>query len=331
MSNESGVTNYTFQSLFRKKTKEGIENFEFSKLDVNNFKTDNDEISNEEMLRVERRHESETGFSIAPIVREHRGINRQEQDERERTIEGEVEKRLRKLEEEAFHKGHAEGIKIGKEEIYGQMRSECETKLESISEMVSAVLKTQIELIQSEKVAVQKTIRNLTKWIILRELKGDEQYLERLLAKLIEELQTKSNLLIQVNPKAFSSMPDILETVQKSLGKLDQVRVEEDFDIAGPGIVINSENGIINGTLREQFRSLDELFSKVGVEAGDQNYDELFETLTINENVDEDLNESESEILVTSEQATDLVSENIIETEDEAVIKSDDDEEKDSE
>lgn len=287
MSNENGITEYTFESLFKKKTKEGIENFEFSKLDVGNFKTSDDNLNEEEVLRVERRHESNSGFSIAPIVREHRGINKQEQDERERAIEVEVEKRLRKLEEDAFKKGHSEGVLVGKEEIFNQMRAECETKLENVSEMINEVLKTQVELIQNEKVAVQKTIRNLTKWIILRELKGDDQYIERLLAKLIEELQTKSNLLIQVNPKSFSSMPVILETVQGVIGKLDQVRIEEDFDIAGPGIVINSENGIINGTLKEQFKCLDELFSKVGVEAGDQDYDQMFETLTINEKVDD--------------------------------------------
>lgn len=286
MSSESGVTEYTFESLFKKKTKEGVENFEFSKLNVSEFKSNDENLSDDEILRIERKHESNSGFSIAPIVREHRGINRQEHDERERAIEVEVKKRLIKLEKEAFDKGHAEGVRIGKEEIFNQMRAECEMKLESVSEMVNEVLKTQVELIQNEKVAVQKTIRNLTKWIILREIDSDDKYIERLLIKLVEELQTKSNLLIQVNPKSFKSMPIILETVQKVIGNLDQVRIEEDFDIAGPGIVINSENGIINGTLKEQFKSLDELFSKVGVEAGDQNYDQMFETLTINENLD---------------------------------------------
>ena len=108
-------------------------------------------------------------------------------------------------------------------------------------------------------------IRNMTKWIILRELKEDGAYLERLLEKLIIELQARQNLLIQVNKNDFSHMPEILQVVQQRLGTLNNVRLEVDFDISPNGITIESENGIITGTLETQFKNLDKLFESVGI------------------------------------------------------------------
>ena len=110
-----------------------------------------------------------------------------------------------------------------------------------------------------------ETILNLTKWVILRELKDDGEYVHRLLEKLITEIQTKSNILIQIDERSFRDMPDILEVVEERLGSLSNVRLEKDFDIDGPGIVLESDNGIINGTLKEQFNNLDKLFLKVGL------------------------------------------------------------------
>ena len=58
-------------------------------------------------------------------------------------------------------------------------------------------------------------------------------------------------------------MPVVLETVQKKLGELSNVRLEIDYDIKGPGIILASDNGIINATLTEQLNNLDKLFETI--------------------------------------------------------------------
>lgn len=284
MLKEKKIEEYNFKPLF-KETKIGVEDFQFDAIDRELI------ISKEEHgqhLKIEREYAESNSFSIAPIVREHRGINKQERDEREMAIENEVVKRVKKIEEDAFNKGFEQGVLQGKEEVFNQTKAESEEKLSFLTNMINEVLVTQAELVQSERIAIQKTIRNLTKWVILRELKDDGEYIERLLEKLIEDLQTKNNLLVQVNPQLFNKMPDILEHVERVLGKLENIRVEADYDIAGPGIIVNSDNGIINGTLTEQFKSIDLLFEKTGVERSDDNYHDALKTLSINEEVSED-------------------------------------------
>ena len=132
--------------------------------------------------------------------------------------------------------------------------------------MVNFVLQTQEEIINQQKSEIYLLLKNLAKWIVLRELKDDGQYISRLLERLVQEMQVKSNLLIKVNKKSFEGMEEVLETVQDNLGKLNNVRVEVDYDVSENGLIVEADNGIIDGTLEEQFKKLDELFSVVGTD-----------------------------------------------------------------
>ena len=101
----------------------------------------------------------------------------------------------------------------------------------------------------------------------LKELSSDEEYIERLLERLIQEIETKDNLLIQVNKTKFDAMPEVLERVEERIGALKNVRVEIDYDIENEnGIIIESANGIINGSMEQQLRSLDKLFTSIGLD-----------------------------------------------------------------
>lgn len=157
-------------------------------------------------IKLERSQAEKHNFQIAPIVKEHRGLQEQEESEREKRILDEVAKRVSLIEEEAFRRGYEDGVKSGREEVYEQTRASTEEKLTSLNAIISDVLKIKGDLLLGQKQEVYKMVRNLTKWVILRELKDDDDYLNRLLEKLISETQTKSNLLVQVNQKEFEAM-----------------------------------------------------------------------------------------------------------------------------
>ena len=136
-------------------------------------------------------------------------------------------------------------------------------------EMINDVLAVKVSLIENQRLEIYSLIKILTKWITLKELEKDEGYLERLLNRLITEIETNDNLLIQVNKNHFEKMPKVLERVEERLGELKNVRIEVDYDIAEQGIIIESDNGIINGSIEEQLKSLDKLFESVGIEVNE--------------------------------------------------------------
>ena len=68
--------------------------------------------------------------------------------------------------------------------------------------------------------------------------------------------------------RAIQSPALVLEAVQKKMGGLHNVRTEINHDLEGPGLILECENGIINGSFNEQMKGLDKLFE--GVLVGDE-------------------------------------------------------------
>lgn len=262
----SNIQEYAFHSFDKLEAdilgKREVKGFDFPALDgkKKQLRPEFDKV-----IRQERINARDKSFEINPVVLKHRGIQAQEDEEREARIQEEVERRLAEVYNHALDEGRKEGIELGRQEVFQQTRALTEEKLESLTEMIGQVLTTKEDILQAQKKEIFYMIRNMTKWIILRELKEDGTYLERLLEKLIIELQARQNLLIQVNKNDFSHMPEILQVVQQRLGTLNNVRLEVDFDISPNGITIESENGIITGTLETQFKNLDKLFESVGI------------------------------------------------------------------
>lgn len=238
-----------------------VTNFEFQPIAKLTSKLKTDEY--QKVIQIERRMAKENKFKINPIVEKHRGMIDQEEAEYQKRIEIEVQKRVEAIQEDAYRAGFEEGVNQGREEIFEEMRNVVDQRLDNVTQMVHEVLKTQEDLMTKQQKEIYSLIKSLTKWIILRELKDDGHYVERLLEKLIMEIQTKNNLLIQVNSENFKEIPEVLEHIKVRLGEISNVRVEIDSQISSYGMIIESENGIIDATLEEQFKSLDKLFEDV--------------------------------------------------------------------
>ncbi len=259
------ITSYKFKS-FDKVIKEKIENsddvkkYEFSSLE--NFKQVKKEKDLVDFISTSSKAK---GFNISPIVREHKGFKDRDIEEREGRIAEEIEKRFNRIKKQGFDQGCSEGFEEGKKEVYDQTKVATEEKLDALTSMISDTLKTQEELLVNQKKQIYYMIRNLTKWIILRELKDDGRYIERLLERLLIEMNAKKNILVRVNKNDFERMPDILSVIQNKLGTIENVRIEVDYETSKNGIILECDNGIINGTFEEQFRTMDRLFHAVGI------------------------------------------------------------------
>jgi flagellar assembly protein FliH len=58
-------------------------------------------------------------------------------------------------------------------------------------------------------------------------------------------------------------MPEVIQTVETRLGQLTNVRVEIVPEINHPGIILESENGLIDGSLEGVFQNIDKIFEQV--------------------------------------------------------------------
>jgi flagellar assembly protein FliH len=221
-------------------------------------------LPSEETISDERKFEREKSFQIDSIVRESRGINRQEKNELDIKINQEVKKKLEQTYEEAHGKGLELGRNEGLVEVQKNLEASSLKKLDELTRVINEVQTQANELVSKNHLEIQEFVKRFTKWIILKEI-NEKTYLTDLLEKLILELNARRNLIIRVGKENFSQMPEVLQIVQSKIGELPNVRVEIVSEIRHPGIILESENGLIDGSMEQIFENIDKIFEQVSV------------------------------------------------------------------
>lgn len=240
-------------------TQTQFQSFEFKTLQgesVNSTKISDSEI------RSERKFEKKNNFKIDEIVRDYRGLSRQEQNDLEQKIQAEVTRRLEAAYQEAYKEGLEKGREEGKEAALSEYHEVLGQKIEEFGHVITQVQAHSDKVIEKNRQEVYEFVKRFTKWIILKEI-NEKVYLEGLLEKLILELNARKNLIIKVGKANFSQMPEVIQAVESRLGQLTNVRVEIVPEINHPGIILESENGLIDGSLEGVFQNIDKIFEQV--------------------------------------------------------------------
>lgn len=216
----------------------------------------------EEVIRKERSFEKNTSFKIDGLVREYRGLSRQEQSDLEQKIEQEVKARLETAYQEAYAEGLARGIEEGRSKAQEEWEAASVAKVTELTQVIEEVTQHSQNLLDKNREDIYEFIRRFTKWVILKEI-DQKTYLENLLERLVLELNARKNLIIKVGKNNFSQMPEVVSAVEQKLGQLSNVRIEIVPEVQHPGIILESENGLIDGSLEGVFATIDKVFEQV--------------------------------------------------------------------
>ncbi|MDA8792813.1 FliH/SctL family protein [Bacteriovoracaceae bacterium] len=207
--------------------------------------------------------ERSTNFHMASLVKKHRGILSLRKEEDNDKINQKVDARLKKISKDAYDRGIEQGKEESYEEAFEKSYEVFEQEVESFKKYVEDFKAKSEEIYTKNRQNAYDIIKNLTKWIVLKEVKDDDKYIERLLEKLIYEINTKNNLIIRVNNKDFPHMEEAIKEVEKRIGQLKNCRVEMDLDMQEKGIILETENVILDGSYESQMESIDSLFKSV--------------------------------------------------------------------
>lgn len=255
------VEDFEFPALFQgEDLEEGVHEYSIGELDG---LVAQKKIEREPIIKAEKEHAKNNLFKISPVVKKYRGIKDMEEGEYQEEVATEVERRIDILKKEATEAGFKQGQSEGYQEVLEKTQNEVQEKLNTLQQMIDDVAHIKEKLLKQQGNDIYEVVRGLSKWVVLRELADDGKYIQRLLEKIVLELGTKENLLIRVNEGCFEQMPEVLEVVQDRIGKFSNARIEVLRDEEYPGIIVESLNGICDGTLKAQFESFDKLFDTV--------------------------------------------------------------------
>jgi flagellar assembly protein FliH len=219
------------------------------------------QVSDEE-VRKERTFEKQNNFRIDDQVRQLRGLSRQEETDFQKMINEEVERRLKMSQEDAYKEGLELGRKEGKEQALAEFSESLSQKVEDLALQLGEIHLQTEKIYAKNRTELQEFIKRFTKWIVMKEI-NDDVYLEKLLEKLILELNCRKNLIVKVGRANFSQMPEVVKIVEARLGQLQNVRIEIVPQVAHPGIILESESALIDGSLEGVFKSIDKIFDQV--------------------------------------------------------------------
>ena len=204
---------------------------------------------------------NENQFEVLPIVKEYNRIKEFEEDKKQRKIQDAVKDTVKSIEKEVREKGYKDGFEKGKDEALENNQEILEEKMENLTSMIKEIASLKQNILSTQKKEIYELINVLVRWIVLKELSQDDQYIERLLERLILELHERDNLLIRINKKEYDRMPEVLKIMEEKVGDLTNVRIRIEQSDDFSGIILESENGIMDGSLDQQLKNLDKIFS----------------------------------------------------------------------
>lgn len=238
---------------------QGFQSFEFRDLSKNAAPANK---PNAKIIRAEREAEAKTQFKMDALVRDLRGLSAQEKDDLEKRISEQVEQRIRETREKAYREGVEKGRLEGADAAMREAMAAHERQISEVEGMLADLRRQCEERLESHRHDIYEMSKRLIKWLVLKEVK-DEGYLPKLVEKLVLEMNQRTNLIIRVHPDDFAMMPQVVEALEKRIGNLPNVRVEPDLDMKGRGIVLETENGILDATPDALFQTIDKMFESV--------------------------------------------------------------------
>ncbi|MES2527962.1 MAG: hypothetical protein V4598_12790 [Bdellovibrionota bacterium] len=218
--------------------------------------------ASEQDIRSERNFAAKNDFKIDDMVKDYRGLSRQEQTDLEKKIQAEVNKRVEAAFQKAYAEGLAKGEEKGKAEAFAAHEEQLAGNVEHFISLINGLQEQSAGYMAGHKTEVIEFTKRFTKWIVMKEI-NEKVYLEQLLEKLILELNSRKNLIIKVGREQFAAMPEVMKTVEARLGQLQNTRIEIVQEIRHPGIILEGENGLIDGSLEGVFANIDKIFGQV--------------------------------------------------------------------
>jgi flagellar assembly protein FliH len=249
-----------------------ISSFEFSHFDENILDGEIkpfeiQEIDNIKGIDSEKNHfdpdveyniENDTGFKIEEIVREYRDVRKHEESKMNQKIDQLAEKQVSSIKDQAYKVGETQGREKAYEDALLEYQDGFNKRLEKIDRFIESINEEKSNIINSFHKNILNLIQSCSKWMVLKEV-DQEEYVGRLLEKLILEVDSFQNLLIKIDKKNFQNHEGLLEEVEKKVGSLKNIRVEVLQDTHFPGVSVESDKTILDGSLEQQFQNLDNI------------------------------------------------------------------------
>lgn len=158
-----------------------------------------------------------------------------------------------------FEKGHEEGLKKSYEEIRKQ-ENRIKDKISNLDKIIrelSNFKEEQIKIFLPEILTLSKKI---AKKIVSAEIKVNEKILLNIIREALKEINLSEQIIIKINPSDFKNLSKELNQL---ISDNPSIKIIASPDITQGGCYIESQEQIIDSTIEEKFKEIENVLNSV--------------------------------------------------------------------
>jgi flagellar assembly protein FliH len=149
-------------------------------------------------------------------------------------------------------KAYQEGIKAGKEDLYGQF-SELLDLLRSMKEELEDKRSTWMAEAESDMVKLSLVVAEK---LVLQELSTKPEMLVTMIKTLLKKTSEQQSLTLQVNPDDLELIKKHLPELKQTLGTVKVFQAEPNPTIKRGGVIFDMDSGILDARIETQVSKL---------------------------------------------------------------------------
>lgn len=161
--------------------------------------------------------------------------------------------------EEGFKKGYEEGLKKSNEEIKKQ-ENRIEDKIANLDKIIKELSNLKKEQIKTFLPEILSLSIKIAKKIVSAEIMINEKILLNIIKEALRELSLVEQIIIKINPLDFKNLS---EELNQLISDNPSIKIIASPDINQGGCYIESQEQIIDSTVEEKFKEIENVLNSV--------------------------------------------------------------------
>jgi flagellar assembly protein FliH len=199
---------------------------------------------------------SNAHFSLHPDSKKGLGIEAEEKSHLEDLVSIEVESRLELLKEQAYQDGFEKGRDEGALKASAQFFEIVQPQFEQFSALLHSLDQVKNEVYVANEQMLIQMIFQISKHILLDELKVDREYVKRITSQIIEKLGAKENIRLKVNRDDYANLEQLRDFLKTHFPDLKNVQIDPSDDLVLGGVKVETDLSRINASVEAQLKSV---------------------------------------------------------------------------
>jgi flagellar assembly protein FliH len=249
-------------SEFSRETKRGVEIKSFKPRSLNGDVANNYKQVKERFGALSATDsDSHEHFSLHPESKKTLGIDKEERSHLEDKVQAEVDIKLAELREQAFQEGFEKGREEGKQKAETAFFEVVQPQFEQFSNLLDAFDRMKSEVYAANEAFLIQLVFQVSKQVMLTELKTDREYVKRLTSQLVEKLGAKENIRIRVSRDDYANVEQLRDFLKAQFPDLKNVQIDVSDDLRLGGVKIETDLSRVNASVEEQIKSIEAALS----------------------------------------------------------------------